>query len=58
MEKKVKSNNNQNVDALLRLARPYENCREMDIITIHFINYYFQGVNKTLIKDELLNIVK
>lgn len=48
----IKSSNNQNADALSRLALPYENCKEVDIPTIHFINDYFQGVNKTLIQNK------
>lgn len=37
-------------DALSRLAITHTNDREMDVSTIHFVNDYFQGINKNMIQ--------
>ncbi|CAI6354211.1 unnamed protein product [Macrosiphum euphorbiae] len=59
----VKSENNQSADALSRLAITHTNDREMDVSTIHFVNDYFQGINKNMIQketeqDEVLKVIK
>lgn len=48
----VRSENNQSAEALSRLAIAYSNDSEMDVPTIHFVNDYFQGINKTMIQKE------
>jgi RNase H-like domain found in reverse transcriptase/Integrase zinc binding domain/Integrase core domain len=59
----VKSENNQSADALSRLAISHKNDIEMDIPTIHFVNDYFQGINKVMIQketeqDKILSLIK
>lgn len=49
----VKSENNQSADALSRLAIAHKNDTEMDVPTIHFVNDYFQGMNKVRYKKKL-----
>ncbi|XP_050548112.1 uncharacterized protein LOC126909726, partial [Daktulosphaira vitifoliae] len=61
--KYVKSTENSSADALSRLAIKNTNHNEIDTPSIHFINSYFQGINKVLIQketesDEILKEIK